>query len=143
MKAVLRIRTIQERIARGEVARTRRDHQYAVAVEERVWTLIDDLAPPRARGLSVGELERRHEQVNAGLLSTVALRADTERAEESVTVATSEWTEAARRVEALERLAERIAAAQQAEAVRLAGNELDDLVLARRAAGLDPTEEAA
>jgi hypothetical protein len=53
LAAVLRIRNLQERSARGELARTRREHQYAVAVERRTWEMIDDLAAPMSRGVNV------------------------------------------------------------------------------------------
>jgi flagellar export protein FliJ len=143
LAAVLRIRTLQERSARGELARTRRDHQYAVAVERRTWELIDELAAPVARGLNAHHLAGRHAQVTAGLLSTQPLRAETERTHESMEVAKADWTVAARRVEALDRLAERIAEAEKAESARLAGNEIDDLVLARRGREADIAGDAA
>ena len=87
LAAVLRIRTLQERSARGELARTRRDHQHAVAVERRTWEMIDELAAPVARGVNADPLAGRHAQVTAGLLSTHPLRAETERTHESMDVA--------------------------------------------------------
>jgi flagellar export protein FliJ len=143
LAAVLRIRTLQERSARGELARTRRDHQYAVAVERRTWEMIDELAAPTARGVNSDHLAGRHAQVTAGLLSTYPLRAETERTHESLDAAKADWTIAARRVEALDRLAERIAEAEKAESARLAGNEIDDLVLARRGRDTDIAGDAA
>jgi flagellar export protein FliJ len=143
LAAVLRIRTLQERSARGELARSRRDHQYAVAVERRTWEMIDELAAPTARGVNSDHLAGRHAQVTAGLLSTYPLRAETERTHESMDAAKADWTIAARRVEALDRLAERIAEAEKAESARLAGNEIDDLVLARRGRDTDIAGDAA
>jgi flagellar biosynthesis chaperone FliJ len=67
------------------------------------------------------------------------LRAETERTHESMDVAKADWAIAARRVEALERLAERIAEAEKVESARLAANEIDDLVLARRGRDADIT----
>ena len=139
LAAVLRIRNLQERSARGELARTRREHQYAVAVERRTWEMIDDLAAPMSRGVNADHLAGRHAQVTAGLLSTHPLRAETERTHESMDAAKADWTIAARRVEALDRLAERIAEAEKAESARLASNEIDDLVLARRGRDADIT----
>lgn len=143
LAAVLRIRSLQERSARGELARTRRDHLTAAAVERHTWELIDELAAPVARGVAASHLESRHVQVTAGLLSTHPLRAETERTHESMEVARADWTVAARRVEALERLAERIGEAERAESARLAGNEIDDLVLARRGREQGLTGDAA
>lgn len=132
LAAVLRIRTLQERGARGELARTRRDHHRARAVEEHTWLLLDELAPPVTRGTSVQDLESRRNRVEAGVLSAHSLHTETVRAHDSMQTAKQEWTVAARRVEALERLAERIGEAERLESARLAGNEIDDLVLARR-----------
>ena len=132
LAAVLRIRTLQERGARGELARTRRDHHRARSVEEHTWSQLDELAPPVSRGIAASELESRRTRVEAGLLSVHSLHIETVRTHESMQTATQEWTVAARRVEALERLAERIGEAERLESARLAGNEIDDLVLARR-----------
>ncbi len=132
LAAVLRIRTLQERGARGELARTRRDHHRARTVEERTWSQLDELAPPVVRGTTASDLESRRTRVEAGLLSVHSLHVETARTHESMQTAKHEWTIAARRVEALERLAERIGEAERLESTRLAGNEIDDLVLARR-----------
>jgi flagellar biosynthesis chaperone FliJ len=61
----------------------------------------------------------------------------TERALIAVDVAHEEWTVAARRVEALERLSERLIESEREESSRLQSNEIDDLVLARRGHGDD------
>lgn len=132
LAAVLRIRTLQERGARGELARSRRDHHVARTVEERTWSQIDELAPPKMHATSADELTGRRTRVAAGVLSAHTLHAETVRAHEMMEIAKQEWTVAARRVEALERLAERIGEAERLESARLAGNEIDDLVLARR-----------
>ena len=52
----------------------------------------------------------------------------TEHAAGDEAVAREEWTVAARRVEALDRLAERLREAEAEEAERLQNNEIDDMV---------------
>ncbi len=126
LEQVLRIREIQERGARGELARTSMRHRRARAVERHTWVQLDAW-PVDAPSLDGLELVR-----DAGLLAADTLRVATEQAAGDETTARQEWTVAARRVEALDRLAERLREAEAEEAERLQNNEIDDMVLARR-----------
>ena len=126
LEQVLRIREIQERGARGELARTTLRHRRARAVERRTWVQLD--AWP-VQGPSLDGAERVR---GAGLLAADTQRQVTEHAAGDEAVAREEWTVAARRVEALDRLAERLREAEAEEAERLQNNEIDDMVLARR-----------
>lgn len=126
LEQVLRIREIQERGARGELARTSLRHRRARAVERRTWDQLD--AWP-AEGPTLDSLERVR---GAGMLAADTQRAITERAAGEESTARGEWTVAARRVEALDRLAERLRESEAEEAERLQNNEIDDMVLARR-----------
>jgi hypothetical protein len=135
LAAVLRIRQIQERGARGELAVQRRRHRLAEIAERRTWTDLDGRASQ-----TVGELLSTagpNGIVGARLVADAGIRAaDTQRdatqsAAADVVTAMDLWTVAARRVEGMERLAERIGTAEVEERQRLAANEIDDLVLAR------------
>jgi flagellar export protein FliJ len=132
LAAVLRIRELQERGARGELARARQNHQRAMATEMRTWTLIDEAGSGTPSGITAADLDGRQAIVAAGLLSVETQHLATERAGDVKELALEHWTAAARRVEALERLAERLAESEREEEQRLAANEIDDLVLARR-----------
>ena len=72
----------------------------------------------------------------AGLLAASSQHLITGRAEDGVEIARDEWTVAARRVEALERLDERNRETPTPlEFERHRNNEIDDMVLARRGRG--------
>lgn len=144
MSSVLRIRKLQERRARGELAMSRRDYRAAETAERRTWTLLDArLAAAVSAGLGDGAVSLRADRavVDAGVLGAARQHGVTVAAAAQVEVAMEGWTIAARRVEGLERLSERLDAAAKAEADRLAANEIDDLVLARfgrEGSGVEP-----
>ncbi len=133
LAAVLRVRTLQERGARGELSRRRQAERSAQDAEAQTWRSLAqyDLAAAdgaqrlhglaMVRGAGVLAAERQHE-------TTVA-------AAEQARSARDEWTVAARRVEALERLGERLREADEAEQERAQILEIDDLVLGRRGRG--------
>ena len=144
MSSVLRIRQLQERRARGELAMSRRDHRAAETAERRTWKLLDArLAAAVSAGMGDGAISLRADRavVDAGVLGAARQHGQTVAAAAQVEVAMEGWTIAARRVEGLERLSERLDAAAKAEADRLAANEIDDLVLARfgrEGSGVEP-----
>ncbi len=128
LNAVLRIRQIQERSARGHVAMSRNVHRQAVAAEARTWQMLDDRAAAAAVG-SVDRLLAERALVSAGMLAAETQEIVTVDAAERVDVAVSVWTLAARRVEGLERLAQRNVELEREDADRRVANEIDDLVL--------------
>lgn len=147
MAAVLRIRKLQERRARGELAMRRVDHRTAEHAERRTWELLDArlaaAAAAATRLQPAGPVSLRGERavVDAGVLGAARQHLETAQAAERVAVAMDEWTVAARRVEGLERLSERLDALAREEEQRLAANEIDDLVLARfgrEGSGVEP-----
>ncbi|MEK7423660.1 MAG: flagellar FliJ family protein [Actinomycetota bacterium] len=130
LDAVLRIRELQERGARGELARSNDRHRRASDIETRTWALLDRASvegPATSRALSAVHTLRR-----AGTLAADSQHLVAEHAHQASTIARDHWTIAVRRVEALERLAERTREASALEADRRQANEIDDLVLARR-----------
>jgi len=135
LAAVLRVRQIQERGARGALAVQRRRHRLAQFAERSTWTSLDERSA-RAVGATVsttgpyGVVGGRL-VADAGIRAASTQRGETETAAVEVARAMERWTLAARRVEGMERLADRVASAEEAERQRLAANEIDDLVLAR------------
>lgn len=123
---------LQERGARGELARTNEQLRRAAAVEQHTWASLDRTPPDTL--LSAQQIAGRHARLAAGTLAAGTQHLVTERAEEGVGIALDEWTVAARRVEALERLDERNREIEAVEFERSRNNEIDDMVLVRRGA---------
>jgi flagellar export protein FliJ len=138
LAAVLRVRTIQERRARGVLAVSNREHRAAELEERGTWSALDARLRTRvAEGAPTGAtLLAERAIVESGMLAADTQHHATERAAEAVAAAKAEWTIAARRVEGLQRLEERLEAEAAEERQRKAANELDDLVLAKF--GRDP-----
>lgn len=132
LEAVLRVRSLQERRARGELARRTQVHQQAAAAEQHTWEHLDregDEAPT-GDGLFAMRAVR-----DAGLRAAERQHRATDDACTEAGAARCGWTIAARRVEALDRLGSRLREADAAEAERKQILEIDDLVLARRGRG--------
>lgn len=130
LNSVLRIRRIQERSARGEVASRRNDHRVAESAERRTWRLLDErMTAVSTRSVQVLLGERA--AITAGMLAADTMQIVTIDAADRVEVAVVSWTIAARRVEGLERLAERAAVLEREESLHRTANEIDDLVLIR------------
>lgn len=128
--AVLRVREIQERSARGALAVRRGHLRVAVIAEERTWQQLD-AATTVTDPVPAASLMGRRAVVEAGVLAAERQHTTTEQAEGAVTVAMDAWTIAARRVEGMQRLTDRMSVHEAEERQRLAANEIDDLVLAR------------
>jgi flagellar export protein FliJ len=136
LAAVLRVRELQEQIARGELARTNEQLRRATDAEARTWAWLD--RPDAGRTVASQQLAAQQAFRDAGTLAAGSQRLITERAEDGVVVARDEWAVAARRVEGLERLAERTRDAEALDDDRRRSNEIDDLVLARRGREVAP-----
>ena len=143
LTAVLRIRQIQERGVRGELSIRRREQRVAEGAEQRTWIDLDQRAAgvvdhasdsPGALGLA-----GTHAVTQAGRLAADTQRHATAAATGRTTVALEAWTVAARRVEGMQRLTDRVASAEEEERQRVAANEIDDLVLGRFARELSGT----
>lgn len=133
LAAVLRVRQIQERSARGQLAVRRRELRLAEIAERRTWTDLDERAAASAGAATTGSASMIGGRlvIDAGLRAAGTQRTVTESAGTEVSGAMAHWTIAARRVEGMERLADRVATNEEEERQRLANNEIDDLVLAR------------
>jgi hypothetical protein len=128
--AVLRIRRLQERRERAEVAGRRREHRGAQEAETTAWRAVSSRPFPTAiSGASIAG----HRAVLEGGIGVARRRNEaTGLAAHAVEVQVATWSVAARRVEGLERLDERLRAAEQADLERREAIEVEDLVLARR-----------
>lgn len=133
LQAVLRVRSLQERGARGELARRSQAHQQASIAEAHTWQRLEEYTASATGHTDLVALQLvRH----AGSLAAQRQHDDTVAALDQTLVARDAWTAAARRVEALDRLGERLREVADAEDERLQILEIDDLVLARRGRGL-------
>lgn len=131
--AVLRIRRLQERRERSEVAARRSQHRSACLAEQTAWDAVGRRADGEGSGPVPAALVLAHRQIVEGGISVATQRGETTRiASHAVAVQVGAWTVAARRVEGLERLEERLRSAERAETERRAAIEIDDLVLSRR-----------
>lgn len=129
--AVLRIRRLQERRERSEVASRRLKHRAAEHAARVTWQSVTSRSLDGAP-LSAGRLATHRAVIDGGV--AVAKHRDEAAivAAHAVDVQLGTWSVAARRVEGLERLDERLRSSERAERERRAAVEIDDLVLARR-----------
>jgi flagellar export protein FliJ len=136
LDSVLRVRAIQETRIRGELGMSRGRYRRAVAAEQRTWSQLDERAQALAGDRSSSgwgqlSLVAEHAFSTAGVLAASEQNRQAGAAAVVVETNLNQWTVAARRVEALERLHERLGIVEAAERDRSAANEIDDLVLAR------------
>ena len=129
LDTVLRIRSLQERIARGEIERerdvaSRREHDVAVARE--AVTSRADRAPT-----SPAAFAAQREMLVVGTQQVDIASATAADAQLDVAHAVAEWTSTRRRLEGVERLDDRLSREAAATDAARAQLELDDLVVTR------------
>lgn len=129
LDTVLRIRSLQERIARGEIERERavasqREHDATVARE--AVTSRADRAPT-----SPAAFVAQREMLVVGSEHIGVASATAAAAQLDVAYAVSEWTSTRRRLEGVERLDERLSREVAAADAARDQLELDDLVVTR------------
>jgi len=131
---VLRVRRLQEEIARGALMLANREAQTAAdAVNARVAAYADAARPAGAQSYDTFNRTQAHLD-NAAAAITVA-RAEYRSRLEVVETRRAEWAGARQRVAALERLEERRRAEHAVEVRRAEDRLVDDLVVARHARG--------
>jgi flagellar export protein FliJ len=126
---VVRVRAIHERLARGEVARRRAELERRREAEAAAWAALrraDDRSPTSAPPFLA-----RRDVLRAGVVDAAAHGERTALAAHHVDAAMDGWRDAARRLDGIERLAERLRAEAAAEQERRTRVEIDDLVIAR------------
>lgn len=131
LAAVLRVRRIQERRARGELAASnaerRRAHDAECAARDAVAARGTNLSA----AVSAAGLRAELAIVESGLLAVETRRGVTQHAAGLVVERTAEWSATARRVDAMERLERRVLELDRAERARVEQTELDDLAAER------------
>lgn len=129
LATVVRIRRLQERIARGEVARDRAAAHAREIAEQDAVALLDDaeLGVPR----TPDGLRAHRRMLGRGVRDVGDAAAAVADAHQQVAVAVSGWTRAAQRLDGMERLDGRLAQEAEAERARLEQAEIDDLVVMR------------
>ena len=126
---VLRVRALQERIARSEVVRRRLALETERRAEAAAWSVV------RARSATVPPEASRfvgHRRMRAGGVADATRAAD--RAVEAVAavdVALTGWRVEAQRLDGVERLVERVRADAAVDEARRQANDVDDLVVMR------------
>jgi flagellar export protein FliJ len=130
--SILRVRRLQERQARGHLAAGHHVHAVATRAEQDTREHVRACADQRSTELTlVSELLADRMVIVSGLLAASSRRADTEQAAQDVATLTDAWSVTARRVDALERMDERIRENDRIELDRAERAEVDDLVSAR------------
>ncbi len=132
LDTVVRVRALRERIARSDVARRQIELAGERALEAAAWARLGERSTevhqraPRFVAHRAMLDEGVHEARRAG--DRVAA------AGANVADAMSVWRDEARRLDGIERLAERVRTDAAAELERLERNEIDDLVVMRHGA---------
>ncbi len=132
LRTVMRIRELQERSARGQLAVARARHRAALDDEAATWARVDAMGTLVQIDVTPTELQQHRLVAEVGTLAAHRLHQVTLDAADVADEVKGRWVEAARRVEALERLAERLDERERAEEAHLGQTELEDMVLARR-----------
>jgi hypothetical protein len=130
--SILRVRRLQERQARGHLATGHHIHAVAALQEHETRESVVACAGRRwSDTAAVPELLTDRMVIEAGLLTASSCRVVTQQAAVDVATLTDAWSVTARRVDALERMDERIREFDRIELDRVERAEIDDLVSAR------------
>jgi len=131
---VLRVRQVQEDRARNELLSANRDaHMAAARVEDRLTDYAGRSMPTGPQPYA--EFERALFLLDSGAAAVGTARASHRASLEVVDARRVEWTDARRKVAALERLEERRRLEHAIEMQRAEDQLVDDLVVARHARG--------
>lgn len=131
MQNLVRIRGIQERVARGSVARAQQAQLSAQAAERDVWTALSGASHHLLGTGGAAAMQLAQQHIQAGV-SLARLRGEAaEASHHHLQGELHVWSGTAQRLEAVERLAERVEERAAFESQQAASNELDDLTIAR------------
>ncbi len=128
---VVRVRALQERLARAAVARSQATAADAARREAGAWQALAERDHALRGTFDQATFGARERALVGGHVAAVGAQRRHGDARLAVADSIGRWTIAARDHDGVERLAGRLAADAQAEAVRLAGAELDELVVLR------------
>lgn len=130
--SLLRIRELQEKVARGAVARARYRATAASAAEQQIWSSLQQ-ASTDMTGTQEGALflAAQH-NIQAGLSLARLRRSHAERRADELRGEVHLWEATAQRLEATERLADRESEAALEETQRRANYEMDEVASLRQ-----------
>jgi hypothetical protein len=129
LATVVRIRALQERIARAAVARDRMAVAEREQREQHALTSVDTRATQAPREARAFVAHRS--MLHGGVREVAVARAAVDAARADLAGTFDTWSDAAQRLEGIERLDERVSMATEAETQRREGVELDDIVVMR------------
>ncbi len=129
LDAVVRVRTLREQLARGEVSRRRAELTARQQLEAEAWAAIRET--DRSDRVEARMFLGRRAMLAAGAREADAAGAATGAARHELHHASDHWQQTARRLDGIERLVERVTAEAAADEQRRDANELDDLVVMR------------
>lgn len=138
LAAVLRVRRLQEQRARGALATSNAERMRASTEERLAVDAVAARADAVRASTSADDLRAVSQIVASGLLAVDARRRTTETATLVVRDRTDEWSQTARRVDAMERLESRVLEADRLERDRRERAESDDLAAERHRRGQEP-----
>lgn len=127
---VLRVRALHERIARGDVARSRRELASELSAEAAAWDLVRESSVGAMP--SAGSFVAHRGMLRAGVTDATAAGHQVTEARHDVSAAITNWQDQARRRDGIERLLDRMYTEARAAEQRTESKELDDLVVMRR-----------
>ncbi|MFZ4720535.1 MAG: hypothetical protein ACOYMR_13985 [Ilumatobacteraceae bacterium] len=136
VESLLRIRSLQERVARGAVARARYRASAASAAEQQIWASLQDASTDVAGTQEGAMFLAAQHNIQAGLSLARLRRSHAERRADELRSEMHAWEATAQRLEATERLSAREAEATAAMDLRRANHEMDEV------AGVRHTREA-
>lgn len=128
---VVRIRDLQERLARADVARCQAVARQATEQETARWAELAERDRQLRGMLAAGGLSRRAVALGGGLAAAVMASGRAAAAEHATSEALGRWTIAARDHDGVERLAARLDAEAHADEQRRLAIDLDELVVQR------------
>jgi hypothetical protein len=134
---VQRVRSLQEKIARGQVAQCRLALDERRHEEAHAWETVQVHGGRVPSGPH--QFVAHRAMLDAGVIDAAAAGQRVLTAAALVSTAMDVWRDEARRLDGIDRLAERIRIEAQAERQRLEANELDDMVVMRRRSTPDGT----
>lgn len=129
LDTVLRIRALQERLAKAEVMARRSEQQRREDDAARAFRSVSDRAAPPAVATTASRFVAHRSMLGAGMAATAVARQAAADARVELDAAVDAWTQAAQRLDGVERLDERSSAAAASERQRRDGLELDDQVV--------------
>ena len=133
--SLLRIRSLQERVARGAVARARYRATAATEAEQRIWASLQHASTDTAGTTAGATFLAAQHNIQAGLSLARLRRSHAERRADELRIEMHAWEATAQRLEATERLSARESEAAAELELRRANHEMDEVAGVRHGRG--------